>query len=84
MSMPLLVQGARLTYDRVRHRHVVLFPEGVLVPNRTALAVLELCDGTSSVADIVRALRERFTDVRQHDVIDVLDRLADRRVIQWI
>jgi pyrroloquinoline quinone biosynthesis protein D len=82
-SRPHLRRGVRLTYDRVRDTHVILFPEGVLVPNPTAAAVLELCDGRSTVEAITAALGVRYSGVRPRDVTDILTRLADRRVVQW-
>ncbi|GAA1210010.1 pyrroloquinoline quinone biosynthesis protein D [Prauserella alba] len=87
---PRLRRGVRLTYDRTRQTydrtrqtHVVLFPEGVLVPNATATAVLELCDGERSIPDIAAALGERYAGVREDDVGDVLARLVDREVVEW-
>jgi pyrroloquinoline quinone biosynthesis protein D len=81
---PRLRKGVRLTFDRVRETHVLLFPEGVLVPNATAVAVLELCDGESTVEQIATALGERYRGVRAQDVTDVLARLESRRVVEWI
>jgi pyrroloquinoline quinone biosynthesis protein D len=80
---PRLRRGVRLTFDKTRDTHVLLFPEGVLVPNATAAAVLELCDGTSDVAEIAEKLGTRFQGVRAEDVADVLARFADRRVVEW-
>jgi len=80
---PRLRKGVRLTFDKTRDTHVLLFPEGVLVPNATAAAVLKLCDGESTVAQIATALNERFAGVRAQDVTDVLTRLEDRRVVEW-
>lgn len=81
---PRLRNGVMLSFDPVRERHVVLFPEGVIVPNETAVAILRLCDGASSVADITRKLAERFAGVRDAEVTEVLDRFADRRIVEWI
>lgn len=80
---PRLRKGVRLTFDKTRDTHVLLFPEGVLVPNATAAAVLSLCDGTSTVDDIAAELGKRFQGVRAQDVTDVLTRFADRRVVEW-
>lgn len=80
---PRLRTGVRLTFDRVRDTHVLLFPEGVLVPNATAAAVLELCDGEATVEQIAECLGERFAGVRAQDVTDVLTRLEGRRVVEW-
>jgi pyrroloquinoline quinone biosynthesis protein D len=83
MGKPRLRTGVRLTFDRVRDTHVLLFPEGVLVPNATAAAVLELCDGSSEIAEIAERLAERFRGVRAEDVADVLARFEGRRVVEW-
>ena len=83
MGKPRLRTGVRLTFDRTRDTHVLLFPEGVLVPNATAAAVLELCDGSSEVADIAQRLAGRFSGVRAEDVAEVLARFEGRRVVEW-
>jgi pyrroloquinoline quinone biosynthesis protein D len=82
-SVPRLRRGVRLSFDHVRDTHVLLFPEGVLVPNATAAAVLELCDGARSVTEITTALSRRYSGVREDDVVDVLSRLGERRVVAW-
>jgi pyrroloquinoline quinone biosynthesis protein D len=81
---PRLRKGVRLTFDKTRDTHVLLFPEGVLVPNATAAAVLSLCDGESTVDEIAAALAERYRGVRAQDVTDVLARLESRRVVEWM
>ncbi|ONI85308.1 pyrroloquinoline quinone biosynthesis protein PqqD [Actinosynnema sp. ALI-1.44] len=82
-STPRLRRGVRLTYDKTRETHVLLFPEGVLVPNDTAAAVLQLCDGAATVAEITAELGHKYEGVRVADVQAVLTRLAERRVVQW-
>jgi len=82
-SRPTLRRGVRLHYDRIRNTHVLLFPEGVLVPNPTATAILELCDGSSTVDQIAAALALRYHGVRPDDITTILTRLTDRRVITW-
>lgn len=80
-AVPRLRRGVKTTYDRTRDSHVVLFPEGVLVLNETAAAVVGLCDGRRSVAGIVELLTERFDGVRADDVAALVTRLAARRVV---
>jgi pyrroloquinoline quinone biosynthesis protein D len=82
-SQPRLRRGVRLTWDKTRSTHVLLFPEGVLVPNKTAAAVLQLCDGVATVAEITSALGEQYAGVRAEDVQDILVRLEERRVAEW-
>lgn len=81
---PRLRKGVRLTFDKTRDTHVLLFPEGVLVPNATAAAVLSLCDGESTVDEIAAALGRKYQGVRAQDVTDVLARLESRRVVEWM
>ncbi|GAA0587117.1 pyrroloquinoline quinone biosynthesis peptide chaperone PqqD [Kribbella sandramycini] len=80
---PVLRRGVRLSYDSVRSAWVVLHPEGVLMPNATATAVLELCDGERSLSEIAKLLGDTYADVRPEQIRALLDRLADKQVIQW-
>jgi len=75
-AVPRLRPGVRLSYDAVRGCHVLLHPEGVLIPNDTASAVLVRCDGQSSIATIVEELREVYEYVDITEVTDLLRRLA--------
>lgn len=84
LRRPVLRRGVRLTYDQTRRTHVLLFPEGVLVPNPTAAAVLQLCDGVATIPDIHAGLATRYAGVREEDIVDVLNRLAEKRVIEWL
>ena len=82
MTRPRLVTGARLRYDDVREEHVLLVPEGVVVLNPTAAAVLELCDGERSIEEIVGTLSARYrgTDLRD-DVQGLVDGMTERGLV---
>jgi pyrroloquinoline quinone biosynthesis protein D len=82
MTRPRLVTGARLRYDEVREEHLLLIPEGAVRLNPTAAEVLELCDGESSLDDIVGALSARYggADVRA-DVHELVDAMAQRGLV---
>ncbi|GGP59997.1 pyrroloquinoline quinone biosynthesis protein PqqD [Saccharothrix coeruleofusca] len=80
--VPRLRPGVKRSYDEVRRCHVVLFPEGVLVLNETAAAVVGLCDGRNSVRDIAARLAAEFDGVRVADVVELVGRLAERRVVE--
>ncbi|MCE7008054.1 pyrroloquinoline quinone biosynthesis peptide chaperone PqqD [Kibdelosporangium philippinense] len=82
-SAARLRRGVRLTYDKTRETYVLLFPEGVLVPNQTAASVLLLCDGVATVAQITAELGIKYEGVRAEDVQNVLTRLEERRVVEW-
>jgi pyrroloquinoline quinone biosynthesis protein D len=78
---PRLAAHARLRFDPARQRHVLLTPEAVSVLNGTGAAILGLCDGTRTVAEIVAALRARYDRVDDDEVRHFLGRLAARRCL---
>jgi pyrroloquinoline quinone biosynthesis protein D len=82
MTRPRLATGARLQYDEVRAEPVLLFPEGVVRLNATAVDVLELCDGQRSIDDIVAALAARYdgADVGD-DVRELIDAMARKGLV---
>jgi coenzyme PQQ biosynthesis protein PqqD len=59
-SRPRLPSKVRLQWDEARNQAMLLFPEGVLILNPTANAVLELVDGTRSLGQIVSELTQKF------------------------
>ena len=72
LTTPKLPNGFRLHWDKVRSRYVLLFPEGALGLNETAVQVLELCDGTRTIEEIADELSERFDGA---DVLDDVEQL---------
>ena len=80
-AVPRLRRGVKTAYDETRASHVVLYPEGVLVLNDTAAAVVGLCDGRTSVEGIARRLAEEFDGVEADDVAELVARLVARRVV---
>ncbi len=70
-SYPRLLASARLQADRVSGRPMLLYPEGVVVLNATAEAVLRLCDGTRSFGEILEQLAEQYQVSRDTLEIDV-------------
>ena len=85
-ARPALWRLARLGYDPVRERRVLLYPEGVMLLNETGAAILELCDGARSIAEIAAALGARYggvdvaADVRQYlDALEARELVHDAR-----
>jgi pyrroloquinoline quinone biosynthesis protein D len=81
-SVPRLWRLARLDYDPVRQRPVLLYPEGAVLLNDTGHAILELCNGTHTVGQIVTILTERYHADVSADVTEYLDRMADRELVR--
>jgi pyrroloquinoline quinone biosynthesis protein D len=80
--VPKLWRLARLDFDAVRQRHVLLYPEGAVLLNDTGHAILELCDGTRTVAQIICVLSERYGADVTADVTEYLSQMADREMIR--
>ncbi|GAA2910811.1 hypothetical protein GCM10020221_03310 [Streptomyces thioluteus] len=74
--------GVRLRHDAVRDTGVLLHPEGVLLLNETAVAVLRLCDGTTDVDRVTETLSRTYVDVAAADVRSFLTALAERRLVE--
>jgi coenzyme PQQ biosynthesis protein PqqD len=80
-SVPSLWRLARLDYDAVRDRPVLLYPEGAVFLNDTGRAILELCDGRRTVAEIAATLGARYDADVAADVAEYLADLAGRELI---
>jgi pyrroloquinoline quinone biosynthesis protein D len=81
-SVPKLWRMARLQFDAVRQRPVLLYPEGAVLLNDTGAAILELCDGSRTVSQIVNVLCERYQADVTTDVMEYLTLMAERELIR--
>jgi pyrroloquinoline quinone biosynthesis protein D len=81
-TVPKLWRLARLDYDPVRQRPVLLYPEGAVLLNETGAAILELVDGKRTVAEIAAVLGDRYQADVSADVAEYLAGLAERELIQ--
>ena len=81
-AVPVLWRLARLDFDNVRRRHVLLYPEGTVLLNDTGATILELCDGRRSVGEIARILQERYGSDVTADVVEFLSGLAERELVR--
>jgi coenzyme PQQ biosynthesis protein PqqD len=82
LHRPVLAPGVRYRWDEVRRQHQLVFPEGLLVLNDSAAAVVRLCDGRST-QQLIRTLRAQVigSDPSQ-DVQELLDRLAQKGLLR--
>lgn len=83
-TCPGLAPGVRLSFDKARDRWVVLAPERVLVPDETALEILQRCNGTTQLDAIIDELATAYSADRseiEHDVRDLLASLIEKRIL---
>ena len=79
---PRLARHVRLTFCRIRQRHILQRPETVVVLNGSGADILELCDGRRTVAEIVAELGGRYQNVPDDEVGRFLTRLVARRCLE--
>jgi pyrroloquinoline quinone biosynthesis protein E len=84
-SRPTFARFARLHEDRVRQRFVILAPERAYQLDAIGLAVLRLCDGMRSLAEIASELAATYSapvEVIANDVVKLLQGLADSKLLR--
>ena len=79
---PRLARHVRLTFSPTRQQHILQHPETVVVLNGSGAAILELCDGRRTVAEIVAELGARYQTVPDGEVRQFLTRLVARRCVE--
>jgi len=84
-SVVRLTPKARLRFDRHSQKHMLLYPEHGIVLSQTAADVLTLCVEARAIGAIVETLVEKYGDGKReaiaHDVIELLQGLADRGLV---
>ena len=83
-ARPRLAPGVRLKYDEARACWVVLAPERVLMPDETALEVLQRLDGQKTIDTLVGELATAYDADRGEilaDVTELLNGLLEKRVL---
>ena len=84
-TKPCIASKARLRYDRIANRYMLLFPEKGLVLNPTAAEIAKLCTGEHSVAAIVSQLASRYgkdaTEI-ESEVMKFLTALSERGLLK--
>jgi coenzyme PQQ biosynthesis protein PqqD len=81
-ARPALWRLARVGYDDVRQRPVLLYPEGAMLLNDTGAEILRLCDGTHTVAEITDTLSAKYNTDVSADVTTYLSAMFDRELVR--
>jgi len=81
---PRVAAKARLQWDGLRNRHILLYPEGLVALNPTAAEILGLCDGQHTVEEIVTALSSKYESAEiTTDVQTLLAGLAAKGLVTY-
>jgi len=83
-SRPALAPRVRLQTDPVTGEPVLLYPEGILILNPTAQAIVERCDGARTVGQLVAGLQQEYEadeETLRRDLLDTLGDLKQRQLI---
>ena len=85
-ACPQLATKARRRLDPMTGDPLLLFPEGVMRLNSTGDAVVALCDGSRTVAEIAVQLAAdsgTAAEFIEADVVRFLKQLLHRRLVRW-
>jgi len=80
-SVPKLPRHAKLRFDKPRDKWIILAPERVFELDPIAAEVVQLCDGTTPINQLVDNLAAKYEaprDVIAKDVTEMLQGLADK------
>jgi pyrroloquinoline quinone biosynthesis protein D len=83
-ARPRLAPGVRLHLDRTRNAWVLLCPERVIEAEGPAHEILQRCDGSRTVGEIVDELAKLYAAERsviEGDVTEMLADLAAKRLL---
>jgi pyrroloquinoline quinone biosynthesis protein D len=83
---PRLAARARVKFDPIEKQEMLLFPEAALALNETGAAIVRLCDGMKTTAEIVEQLSNEFRatdrDALAREVIEFLETIRARGLLQ--
>jgi coenzyme PQQ biosynthesis protein PqqD len=79
---PVLWKLARIGFDDVRNKPVLLYPEGAMLLNDTGAEILSLCDGQRTIEDIAATLGAKYGADVTADVQTYLTALVDRELVR--
>src|SRR4051794_14598715 len=78
---------SRVQTDKVTAKPILVYPEGVLVLNPTGSAIVALCDGSRTCAEIATELSKKYNapiDAISKDVAAYLGRLQQKNLIELL
>lgn len=86
-ARPRLAPKARIRFDRVTERYMLLYPERGLELSPTAADIVQLCTGEQTVGEIAQRLADKYTsqprEVIEREMQDFLAALAERGLVRY-
>jgi len=86
-SRPRLAPGCRLN-DKTQPSRILLMPEKALRLNGPSLEIVERCDGTRTVREIISELQTIYSKAEpqkvEEDILGYLARLHDSKALEFI
>ena len=86
-NRPRLAKRARLQIDARTGKPVLLHQEAVMVLNQTGYEILQLCDGTRILPEILQVLENQYPAAKSIvslDVLEYLKAISQRGLIEWV
>lgn len=77
-----IAKGFRFQWKEAQRAYVLLYPEGMVTLNLNEGEILNQCDGTHSVGEIIENLEEKFPGANLEK--DVYQFFEDAYVNSWI
>jgi len=82
---PKLRASVKMRYDPVRKRFVLLLPEKAVLLSETAAEILQLCDGGSTIAELIAGLERKYPSAElRADVVEFLAQAVSKRWVEWV
>jgi pyrroloquinoline quinone biosynthesis protein D len=85
-SRPRLAKRVRLHIDVLSGNPVLLHQEAVIVLNRTGYDILQLCDGTRTLSEIIQNLETRYLageSILSREVLEYILAISVKGLIEW-
>jgi pyrroloquinoline quinone biosynthesis protein D len=86
-NRPRLAKRARLRIDAVSGSPVLLHQEAIVVLNQSGYEILQRCDGTRTLSEIVRELENEYPaaqSILSRDVSQHIGVLSQKGLIEWV
>lgn len=82
LERPRLRSPGRMKYDKARQSELLLLPERVVELNEAAGAILRLCDGQRTIAQLIAELEAKYEQTGLED--DIVAFIASASGKGWL